>query len=239
MSWPQVPDTRLIPTVTYVGGGEFLERTRERRGLGLFYGHSGVGKSTSLAHHAGRLEISVMYATREGGLRRLLDSLHTLIGVPAPDTRFARQRHELLAALSEPTLVAVDDAHNLSLRLCRFLAGLASDSEGRLAVALIARATFESRLRETQDVRAATKTWMYAPAMNVEEVLAALPRYHPIWADADIPTLRRINERYAHGFFGRWAVATVHALSLRPDPASVPWSPRLAHTLIQRLKGRA
>lgn len=238
MSWPEVAETRLIRTVTFFRCRELLEQTAERRGLGLFYGHPGVGKSRTLRYHARRLGMGVLEAQPEQRLSGLLAAMYALTGVAPPPGRLPRQRDEFVAGLRDPIVIVIDQADGLSLGLCRFLAELVGEANTKLAVVLVGTSKFEHRLRQAQTVRAVTRTWIPASALSLDDVIAALPHYHPIWSDADPLTLTRINGSFARGFFGRWAQATEQALELRPQMSAVPWSQALTYELLKRVKGR-
>jgi hypothetical protein len=181
--------------------------------LTLLIGDSGVGKSFALQTAARRSPSThaVAVASRHLSTRTLIERLLEDVGADReieasldPMTQLLFLTDRLIDALSEHLgLVTIDDAHLLPSETLGWLRHLIDVPE--VSLVLAGRPPLVNRLPCPMLQRAHAIRFNPLHPAVVPEVI---PRFHPVWVGSSPETIKTIDERYAEGYFGRWADAT-------------------------------
>ena len=72
--------------------------------------------------------------------------------------------------------------------------------------------------------------WQEFRRLDREQVLAVIPAYHPVWADADPEDIAYADVHAGHGNFRAWSKITAHVVTAlarlersRPDREILQW----------------
>jgi hypothetical protein len=135
---------------------------------------------------------------------------------------------EALAARDH--LLVVDEAQRLDSTCFEYLRYLFDDPHARLAIVLVVGERGQAVLRRQKMLVSRTAVSLTMPLLTPADVAEVIPCFHPLWHGADPNALTRLDVRFCHGIFRRWAQVTHHALRLLHQ-ASVPH--RTPHPLLE------
>lgn len=102
---------------------------------------------------------------------------------------------------------------------------------------MLSRTCFEYLRREPM-LESRIYTWQEYRAMDAEQVLETIPRFHPLWAEADPSLIEFADEHAAHGNFRAWASLTRHCLDGMARLGSSAVDENLLRWVFSRISGR-
>ncbi|MEU6325167.1 ATP-binding protein [Streptomyces sp. NPDC047009] len=235
-----LPGARTVTTHTVRAAVHVLDDALRAQSMVCLTADPGVGKTFTLHTMCDErptlpaLRLLPRPQARPDDLRHSLYRALSLPGDPPRDPGMCDDylRHALM---QPPRLLAVDEAHQLSASCIEYLRYLHDDPTPQITVLLLASRPRLKALRSQQALLSRITTWHHLEPLDADEVLTALPAFHPLWQDIPPTTLTRLDGLWAHGNFRRWAALT-HQLqaTLRRHPNRPP-EPA---TLLSRLQPR-
>ncbi|WP_245790937.1 ATP-binding protein [Streptomyces monashensis] len=103
-----------------------------------------------------------------------------------------------------------DEAQWLSGDQLEYVRYLWDDPYTQLAVVFVGGEGCHAALRREPVLSSRIFIWQRFTRLTGDEVLQAIPLYHPIWADADPDDITFADSHAAHGNFRNWARLTAH-----------------------------
>ncbi|MEV5150269.1 ATP-binding protein [Streptomyces sp. NPDC052727] len=207
-------------------------------------GASGVGKTFAAhavfaAHPAHRsCVLTLPSRPAPADLRTAFHYALGLPGVPPGDAGVCDAA--VLGALADaPRIVVVDEAHQLSPAAFEYLRHLYDSLPGGLCTVLIAGERGEKVLRETPILGTRAALWCEIRPLHADLVPPVARRLHPLWQQASLDQLRRLDGHFARGRLRRWALLTHQARRMHSTaPAACRgWIEQLAARLDDRSIG--
>src|SRR5271166_6796520 len=134
-------------------------------------------------------------------------------------------------ALSERFRVLVcDEAQWLSRECFELWRHLWDDRRTDIAIVFVGGGDCYRVLRREPMLSSRVYVWQEFRRLDREQVLAVIPAYHPVWADADTADIAYADVRAGHGNFRAWAKITAHVVTAlarldrgRPDREILQW----------------
>ena len=134
-------------------------------------------------------------------------------------------------ALSERFRVLVcDEAQWLSRECFEFWRHLWDDRRTDIAIVFVGGGDCYRVLRREPMLSSRVYVWQEFRRLNPEQVLATIPVYHPVWADADPADIAYTDTHAGHGNFRAWAKITAHTVTAldrlrrdKPDREVLQW----------------
>jgi hypothetical protein len=199
-----------------------LEQIVSQRAIMCLSGNAGVGKTFALdtvlaakprpARRARLGRLVPRPAPTPLSLRSdLADALNLEARLKDPGAFDAALR-EVLAARDH--LLVVDEAQRLDSACFEYLRYLVDDPHARLAIVLVVGEHGQAVLRRQKMLASRTALSLTVPHLTLTDIAEVIPRFHPLWHGTDPGVLERLDVRWCHGNFRRWAQATHHALRL-------------------------
>jgi AAA domain len=182
-------------------------------GIGLVVGDPGLGKSFACNYFVERLgaphrSILLGYLPGPHGLVR---EVWTAVNGTIPQKRAGRANlaAELRTLVDRPMLVHLDEAQQLRGVATEQLRSLV-DTIPNLRILLSGGPELAELMTEVVMLQSRTAGTHVSKPLALEDVLEAMPHYHPIYRGADEELLARIDD-WARGRFREWAKATIKA----------------------------
>ncbi|MEU2871635.1 ATP-binding protein [Streptomyces olivoreticuli] len=205
-----------------------MEQTVGERAIMCLSGDAGVGKTFALdavlaakprpARRARLVRLVPRPAPTPLSLRSDLAAALNLEARPKDPGAFDAALREVLAARDH--LLVVDEAQRLDSVCFEYLRYLFDDPYARLALVLVVGERGQAVLRRQKMLASRTAVSLMVPHLTLADVAEVIPCFHPLWRGAEADALTRLDVRWCHGNFRRWAQATHHALRLlRQAPA--------------------
>ncbi|MFC9337416.1 AAA family ATPase [Streptomyces sp. NPDC057020] len=221
-------DARTVHTPQVAATATALQATVTDQSMMCLTAPAGAGKTFTLhtvldqhpAWHAIRLLPQPQ--ARPSDLRH---SLHHALNLPGQPPKDPGTSDDLIrhALHHPPRLLAVDEAHQLSLSCQEYLRYLYDDPHTRIAIVLAAGNHRLQTLRTTAMLAARVTCWHELDPLDPAQITTVLPAFHPHWKTTDTDLLMHLDQTWAHGNFRRWATLT-HRATTRPhqtDPAAL------------------
>lgn len=213
-------ETVPLPWFTDLARG--LEQTAGQRAIMCLSGNAGVGKTFALdtvlagvprlARRARLVRLVPRPAPTPLSLRSDLADTLNLEARPKDPGAYDAALREALAARDH--LLVVDEAQRLDGACFEYLRYLFDDPRARLGLVLVVGERGQAVLRRQKMLVSRTGVSLTVPLLAPADVAEVIPRFHPLWREADRDALTRLDARFCHGNFRRWAQATHHALRL-------------------------
>ncbi len=188
--------------------------------MGAFHGDAGLGKTFAVRYAVaglkrGGLDCPWVEFPEKPTMRRLASgALRAVTGVDHSGDRYGLIS-DLGQVLSErPRLLVVDEAQRLNRDCIETLRHLHDDPGTCFALALVGGNDCWSVLSRYPMLRSRIFARVAFEAMNFEQVLQVIPRFHGIYEHADPQLLALIDDHCAHGNFRGWASFTKRAAKL-------------------------
>jgi hypothetical protein len=185
--------------------------------MGAIYGPAGTGKSFAVEEAiADRVEADYVRTDFRARptMRYVRQELGRLLGVHAAGGAFEADL-ALKRALSERfRLVIIDEAQWLNRECFEYLRHLHDDPDTCFALLFVGGDGCYEVLRREPMLDSRLYAHQRFGPLSPSAVLAAIPAYHPIYADADPAVLRLVDATCGHGNFRSWARFTCHATRL-------------------------
>lgn len=222
--WGDLPGARVIDTEALRRVSDVVEATIRGRGIGLVFGPPGVGKTAGTEHHLAATGRPVIEVALDGPPtdREVVARIHAAItGERYEDVRGTRSglQQRLPYLTREGCVMHVDEAQHLRGSGFKTLRSVFDQGERRgapIVMILTGGPEFVSALEESDPDRMLASRIVAEAELDVlseEDVLEAVPNYHPIYRGVDLMLVLRIN-RVAGGEFRRWAEFTLQAHEL-------------------------
>ncbi|WP_079002043.1 ATP-binding protein [Streptomyces sp. AS58] len=199
-----------------------LEQIVSQRAIMCLSGNAGVGKTFALdtvlavkprpARRARLGRLVPRPAPTPLSLRSDLADALNLEARPKDPGTFDAALRDVLAARDH--LLVVDEAQRLDSGCFEYLRYLFDDPHARLAIVLVVGERGQAVLRRQKMLVSRTGVSLQIPLLTSADVAEVIPRFHPLWHEADRDALERLDARWCRGNFRRWAQATHHALRL-------------------------
>jgi DNA transposition AAA+ family ATPase len=185
--------------------------------MGAVVGPAGLGKTFAIAHALETRSEPVLQLTFEARptMRLVADRLlNTLTGSPWSGTRFAMTA-QLMERLSERRrLVVIGEAQNLNRDCFEYLRHLHDDPATRFGLLFDGGDGCWEVLAREPMLHSRIYRRVAFTALSDDDVLALIPRYHPIYTDVDPELLLLINDKAANGRLRSWAAFTLTAVAI-------------------------
>ncbi|MEU6527265.1 ATP-binding protein [Streptomyces sp. NPDC046924] len=208
-----LPGARTVTTPAVRAAAATLDQALRDQSMICLTADPGVGK-TYTAHILcdQRPDLPVLWLlprpqARPDDLRHTLYRALDLPGDPPEDPGICDDylRHTLM---QPPRLLAVDEAHQLSPSCTEYLRYLHDDPGPQVTILLLASRPRLKALRSQAALLSRVTTWHIMEPLSTDDVLTALPAFHPLWQDIPPSVLTRLDSLWAHGNFRRWAALT-------------------------------
>jgi hypothetical protein len=199
-----------------------LKRISAERGLGVFYGDAGYGKTfatrCAIALDNDLDVVWCVFPTRRTTqvqvIRRVLE---LATGVPHRGELYdlmAEAREELAV---KPRLLVVDEAQELNAECVDVLRHLHDEERTDFALLFVGgNGCWEVLSRFPMLKSRLTRAIGFKP-LSQGALLDYLPRFHPLYADADPTVLAWVDQNYARGSLRAWTGFTKEAVELVND----------------------
>lgn len=221
-----LPDARTLPTEPLVRVEQAVGDLIDACAMGAVHGPAGLGKTfaveLALARRDDVATCWVSFPSRPTMRLVAATLLGELTGVPAGrHDRFTLTAQLLEELAVEPAggegggrVLVVDEAQQLNRECIELLRYLHDHPATRFALLLVGGdGTWQVLSREPMLRSRIYRRVTFTP-LGSDEVVALMPRYHPLYADVDAELLLFIDDHFAHGNLRDSAAFTRSAASL-------------------------
>lgn len=221
-----LPDAMLVPTRATRTTARLLKTAIRAKAMLCIHGAVGLGKTVAVTTNLRDLapDNTVRLDLREGAtLSTLRTLLHRELGLPGqPPTTALAIDDALIEALADHHRVLVcDEAQGLSAKALDYLRRLWDHRHVQLTVVLVGGENCYQRIRSRDALASRICAWQQYSPLTPDEVLAAIPTYHPLWADVSPQDLLWVDDNICHGNFRNWAKATFHLREALQDDEDI------------------
>lgn len=237
----RLENAATIGTRSFLATQEAMRDLVERRAMGAFVGDAGLGKTFAVETARttmGEIESCRIIIPRRATMRRIsVLMLRALTGEEHTAERF-RLTDDLVRILAEcPRLIVVDEAQNANVECIELLRHIHDEPETQFALALTGGHRCWEVLRQYPMLRNRIYRRVEFAPMDLVTVLEVMPRFHPIYAQADPQVLGRIDSEAAHGTFRDWAAFTIDAALTCADANKTTVDDEIVEETYQRRRG--
>lgn len=207
----------VVATQALLDTVENLRWVIEARAMMCVHGDSGLGKTLSVraALRSIAPEETVWVQSRSHPYPRdIRGVLFTALGLPGEPPRHPLEFDQLLKhALAQRFRVLVcDEAQWLSRECFELWRHLWDDLGTDIAIIFVGGANCYRVLRREPMLSSRIYIWQEFQRLSRQQVLATMPAFHSIWAEADPEDIAFVDTHAAHGNFRAWAKITAHAV---------------------------
>lgn len=220
-------DATIVATDALLACQDNLYDVIELEAMACMYGGAGFGKSlavnAALRHAAPNNTVRVVFRSRPT-TRDIRHALFHALHLPGRPPGHPIEFDTLLkSALSEKFRVLVcDEAQWMATECFEYWRHLWDEPSTRISVVFVGGGDCYKVLKKEPMLESRIYLWQKFVRMDREEVLRAIPAFHPAWADAPLPVIDYADMHAGHGNFRSWARITSHVLQglrRRPDAA--------------------
>jgi hypothetical protein len=214
---------QLVPTTASLTAGDNLTTVLAANAMMCVHGPNGLGKTlavkANLRDQAPDHTIWLQLSSRS--LPNIRTTLFKQLQLPGDlPTKVAPADDLLKEALDQqPHVLVCDEAQWLDTPGFEYFRSL-WDTTTNVAVIFIGAENCYRKISNRPPLASRVLTWQQFDPLRPEEVLRAIPRFHPVWAPAEPEDLLWVDDLACHGNFRNWAKVTFHlqeALRRRPD----------------------
>jgi DNA transposition AAA+ family ATPase len=199
--------------------------------MGVVYGPAGVGKTFAVEYASENAKISPHWFTftKQPALTHMVKAmLEKLTGIPHRGERF-KLTSDLVEVLAErPRLIVVDEAQQLNANALDYLRYLHDEPDTQFALMFVGGNGCWKTLSRHPMLLSRVYRQVRISALDDEEVMSLIPKYHPIHAHVSLETLLEVNENFASGNFRRWASFTQTVVRLCGERKAKTYDSKLA-----------
>jgi hypothetical protein len=189
--------------------------------MGVIHGVAGSGKTFAVHAALDSLPVPaccVQFPSRPSMLRVAQQLLQRLSPrAPGRGNRFELSDRLLDVLAERDRLIVVDEAQWLTRESIEYLRHLHDDPDTRFGLLLVGGDGCWQVLSREPMLRSRLYRRVTFTPLSARDVLEVIPRYHPLYNDADPELLLTIDDRYAHGLFRHWAAFTHTATTVRAE----------------------
>ncbi|BDM70258.1 hypothetical protein HEK616_37450 [Streptomyces nigrescens] len=172
---------------TYADLVTTLNANDGRGAIMCVHGGVGLGKTFAVNSHLDELapHTTLRIKLSSSRIQALRAALYKKLDLPGdPPTSSIRCETMIKNALSEnPRVLLVDEAQWLDTRTLEFIRELWDDAT-RPAVILVGAENCYQKIKNRPALDSRILLWQRYKPLNPTEVLATIPQYHPLWANA-------------------------------------------------------
>lgn len=215
---------------------------QKRLAMGAAHGDAGVGKTFGVAHAlraCATLPVVRVELPERATQRFVAFTLLKALGVPVEGGNGFDLTEQLLDELrNPPRLLVIDEAQRLYRGLIEYLRLLHDDPYTEFALLFVGGNGCWNVLAREPMLRSRIHRRCTFTALTADEVLEAIPSYHPIYAGTDEDTLLLIDDAFAHGVLRDWANFTLTAADICAANGIEHVDGRVARNALTLLDGR-
>lgn len=238
-----LPGATIVDTDALKTTHDQLRDVIRARAMACIHGDAGLGKTLSATASLralapdNTLRIQFHQFPKPNHIRTELFQALRLSGVPPTDV--VQFDALLCSRLSERFRVLVcDEAQMLSRTCFEYLRRLWDDLDTDIAIVFVGGGNCYEVLRREPMLASRVYTWQEYRPMDAEQVLETIPRFHPLWAEADPALIEFADEHAAQGNFRAWASLTRHCLDGMARLGSSAVDEKLLRWVFSRIAGR-
>ncbi|MEU5811875.1 ATP-binding protein [Streptomyces sp. NPDC047718] len=210
----RLPGAQVVSTRALLTARENIRAAIEAKAMICIYGQAGNGKSfavnASLRELAPKLTRRIQFRARPS-TRDLRHELFHALGLQGRPPSHAIEFDRMLrGALEEPHVLVCDEAQWLSKMCFEYLRYLWDDADSDLTIVFTGGNGCFEMLQSEPMLESRVYAWQEIARMPLDEVLAVVPAFHPIWADSDPDLIALCDQEAARGNFRAWAKITHH-----------------------------
>jgi hypothetical protein len=210
----RLPGAQVVSTRALLTARENIRAAIEAKAMICIYGQAGNGKSfavnASLRELAPKLTRRIQFRARPS-TRDLRHELFHALGLQGRPPSHAIEFDRMLrGALEEPHVLVCDEAQWLSKMCFEYLRYLWDDADSDLTIVFTGGNGCFEMLQSEPMLESRVYAWQEIDRMPLDEVLAVVPAFHPIWTHADPDLIALCDQEAAHGNFRAWAKITHH-----------------------------
>lgn len=207
----------LVATAAVRHTRDRLQEVIWARAMACVHGDAGLGKTlavnAALRTLAPENSLRIQFRVRPRP-RDIRHELFMALDLPgAPPSRPIEFDAMLKAALSERFRVLVcDEAQQLSRECFEYWRYLWDDRNTQIAIVFVGGGDCHTVLSREPMLASRIYSWLAFHRMKLDEVLAVMPVFHPVWARSSEEDLEFVDDTVAHGNFRAWALVTAKIL---------------------------
>lgn len=211
-------DAATLETESYMLAQHAVADAVEACAMAVLHGGAGLGKTYAVEDALAAPDIRTVWASfpSRPTPRLIAATLHEqLTGRETRLDRFAIIRRLVDELSRAPAIVVVDESQLLTSDCIELLRYLHDHRTTRFALVLVGgNGTWRVLSREPMLASRVYRRVRFAPLTRAD-VLAAIPEFHPIYADIDEALIALVDDVFAHGNLRNWAAFTDSALRLQ------------------------
>jgi DNA transposition AAA+ family ATPase len=200
-----------IKTPHYALTARLVPNIIEHAAIGAVYGEAGNGKTFACESALEKVKIPKveLASLRRPTMKYLALSVLEGITKVRHEGELMRLTEDLRVVLGERRrLIAIDEAQNLSTECFEYMRHLHDDPRTDFALLFIGGNRCWEVISRHPMLRSRIWHKVEFRPLSIAEVRTIMPRYHAVYADADMELLLEIDEELAHGNFRHWAACT-------------------------------
>lgn len=209
----KVEGARTLNTLWFARVQEAFADAVDQRAIALIHGVAGVGKTYAVKYAIETCTLPVyrFVFPPDVKMRQISDVLlRRITGVRHQEERFllADTLREVLS--EEPLVIVIDEMQLLSLESIEYLRWLwdSDDPDTQFSLILVGGNDCWNRVRRHPHLRSRIYVRAFLKPLTREDVCEAIPRYHPIYEQAQEGTIRYVDSHFARGNLREWASFT-------------------------------
>lgn len=190
-------NAKTIKTHQFLMTQRAVDDCTKRRALGVFTGDPGLGKTFAIESATTGMEVPVVrtlfgsQTNKREVARQLLGKIH---GV-APRGTYYELSEEVVEAFRDPHVAVIDEAQHLNQDCTFFLRYLLDHPDTNVAILLVGAGGLWRKIMKDPTLQSRVYRRVEFGDVPMDELLKALPKYHPIYAGVDRALLREFLDR--------------------------------------------
>jgi DNA transposition AAA+ family ATPase len=213
-----LPDANTVPTGPFKLTARVVRDVVNHLAMGAIYGDAGSGKTYATEAGVERHpDVESWWFTFEDQTTPR-DVANTLLdavtGVPHEGTRYRMTRDLVEVMAEKPRLLIIDEAQNLNKRCIEHLRHLHDQPLTTFGLLFVGGNECWNVLSRYPMLLSRIWRRVEFERLDDQQVVAIMPRFHPVLAEARPELLLFIDDHMGHGIFRNWAAFTLSAAEL-------------------------